>query len=137
MSNRVVTCLLINCERKLLILKRSDKVRTYKGKWGGVAGYVEDNERPVDTAFKEIREETGFESQIISLLMEEEPIEFTDIYNDIKIDWIVYPFLFKIEKNGKVQIDWEHSEYRWIEPPQITKFDTVPHLKEIVFKMLG
>ena len=56
---KAVTCLLINDEGKLLILKRSDKVRTYRCLWGGIAGYVEENEDPYDTAVKEIREEVG------------------------------------------------------------------------------
>ena len=44
---RVVTCLLVNNEGDLLILKRSNRVRTYKGLWGGVAGYVEEDEESV------------------------------------------------------------------------------------------
>ena len=53
---KVVTCLLTH-KGKLLILKRSEKVRTYKGMWGGVAGYIEEDEDPYETAIKEIREE--------------------------------------------------------------------------------
>jgi 8-oxo-dGTP pyrophosphatase MutT (NUDIX family) len=49
---------------KLLILKRSDKVGTYKGLWGGVAGYVEENEEPYETALKEIKEEVGIEKKM-------------------------------------------------------------------------
>ena len=43
---KAVTCLLINDNGKLLILKRSKKVSTYKGQWGGVAGYIEEGESP-------------------------------------------------------------------------------------------
>jgi len=43
--------------------------------------------------------------------------------------------LFRIEKREKVQIDWEHSKYKWISPLDIGGYDTVPHLKDIVFKI--
>lgn len=133
---KVVTCLLMNDDGKLLILKRSSKVRTYKGLWGGVAGYVEDDEEPYETALKEIREEVGIEKEDVSLIEQGDPIEFTDFYEGERYDWIIYPFLFRIEKKGKLQIDWEHSEYRWIIPSEITRYDTVPHLKDIVSKIL-
>ena len=133
---RVVTCLLINDEGKLLILKRSDKVKTYKGLWGGVAGYVEEGEEPYETALKEIREEVGIEEDEINLIKRLNPIEFTDFHEGEKYDWIIHPFLFKTEKKDKLQIDWEHSKYQWILPPEIVRYDTVPHLKEIVSKII-
>ncbi len=133
---KVATCLLINNDGKLLILKRSNAVRTYRGLWGGVAGYIEENEEPYQTAIKEIREEVGLEKDKISLIKKLDPIEFTDSYNGKVNDWKIFPFLFKIEKKSKIIIDWEHLEYRWILPIEIEKYDTVPRLKEIVSKLL-
>lgn len=131
----VVTVLLINNEEKILILKRSKKVRTYKGMWGGVAGYVEKDEKPYETALKEIKEEVGLKNEDVELLKQMDPISFTDYYESIKYDWKIFPFLFKIKEKRKIKIDWEHSQYRWISPSQIQKFETVPHLKEIVLKL--
>ena len=132
----VASCLLINDEGKLLILKRSDKVKTYKGLWGVVAGYIEEGEDPYETALKEIREEVGIKANEISLIKKLDPIEFTDFYKGKKYDWIIHPFLFKIGKKDKLQIDWEHTKYQWILPPEIVRYDTVPHLKEIVSKII-
>lgn len=131
----VVTVLLTNSIGKILILKRSDKVRTYKGMWGGVAGYIEENEKPYDTAIKEIKEETSLEKEDVELLKQLNPVYFTDFYNKQRYDWKIFPFLFKIKEKRKIKIDWEHSQYRWISPSQIKKFDTVPHLKDIVSKL--
>ena len=128
----VVTVLLTNSIGKILILKRSDKVRTYKGMWGGVAGYIEENEKPYDTAIKEIKEETSLEKEDVELLKQLNPVYFTDKQ---RYDWKIFPFLFKIKEKRKIKIDWEHSQYRWISPSQIKKFDTVPHLKDIVSKL--
>ena len=133
---RVVTCLLVNDDGDLLILKRSNRVRTYKGLWGGVAGYIEENEEPYDTALKEIREEVGLEKEDVSLVKQLEVVRFTDFYEGVRYDWEVFPFLFKTGKKSKIHIDWEHSDYRWITPTEIGKVDTVPHFKDIVFRVL-
>ncbi len=132
---KVATCLLINDEGKLLILKRSEKVRTYKGLWGGITGYIEENETPYETAIKEIKEEVGIKKEDVSLIKTLDPIEFTDFYRREQYDWIIFPFIFKVNKKGKINIDWEHLEYWWILPSEIEKYDTVPLLKDIVSKL--
>jgi 8-oxo-dGTP pyrophosphatase MutT (NUDIX family) len=133
---KVVTCLLTDDEGKLLILKRSDKVRTYKGLWGGVAGYVEKNEKPLETAFKEIKEEVSLDENDVTLIEEFKPFEITDFYEDNRYDWNIFVFLFKCLKKEKIQIDWEHTRYEWIPPSKIHEYDTAPHLKETVSKIL-
>jgi 8-oxo-dGTP pyrophosphatase MutT (NUDIX family) len=132
---KVMTCLLINTKGRILILKRSNKVRTYKGQWGGITGYIEENEEPYMTAIKEIREEVGIKEKDVNLIKKLDPIAFTDIYNGIKYDWEIYPFLFKIDRKEKISIDWEHTDYRWILPSEIKNFNTVPLLKEIVTEL--
>ena len=132
----VVTCLLED-NGKILILKRSLKVRTYKGLWGGVAGYVEEGETPLETAIKEINEEVGLEKEDVKLIRRIDPVKFTDFYEGEKYNWTIFPFLFSVDKKDKIKIDWEHSEFRWIIPLEIVNYDTVPHLKEIVMKIFG
>jgi len=129
---KVASCLLKNKEGKILLLKRSEKVRTYKKMWGVVAGYIEENEKPYETAIKEIREEVGILEDKLELIEKLRPIEYTDIYKGEKYDWKIYPFVFLVKKKGKINIDWEHLEYCWIHPADIEKYNTVPRLKEIV-----
>jgi len=133
---RVVTCLLINSDGELLILKRSNEVRTYQGMWGGVAGYVEENEKPVETAYKELREEVGLDKEDVELINEFDVEKFSDVYKGIRYDWEIFPFLFRTEKKSKLHIDWEHTDYRWISPSEIEKINTVPHFRDIVEKIL-
>ena len=128
---RVVTCLLIDDVGKLLILKRSDKVRTYKGMWGGIAGYIEENEEPLETALKEIKEEIGLDNKDVQFIKKLEPIKFTDYYENKKYDWEIFVFLFKTGKKDKLIIDWEHSESSWISPSEIVKFVTSSNLFEV------
>jgi len=134
--HKVVTCLLEH-NGKILILKRSLKVRTYKGLWGGVAGYIEEGETPLETSIKEIKEEVGLEEENFKLIRRIDPVKFTDFYEGKKYDWIVFPFLFSVYKKDKVKIDWEHSELKWIFPLEIINYNTVPHLKEIVLKFFS
>jgi len=132
---RIASSIIMNSEGKILIMKRSDKVRTYKGMWGVAAGYIEEDETPLETAYKEIREETGIEGEYLTLLKQFEPVEINDIYEDKNYNWIIYGFLFKSKKKDKVNIDWEHTEWRWIAPSEIKNYKTAPHLKDMVFKM--
>ena len=133
---QVVTCILEH-DGKILLLKRSNLVGTYRGLWGGVAGYVEELEEPYDTAVKEIREEAGIDVDALELVRKGDPIEFSDTYDGRRYDWIVYPFLFHIRSKELVRIDWEHEEYRWVYPSEVKKFDTVPGLDEVVAQLLG
>lgn len=132
---KVITCILEN-GGEILILRRSEKVGTYVDMWGGVAGFVEEDEEPYDTAIKEINEEVGMKENDLFFVKKEEPIKFTDLYEERLYDWTVYPFLFHIKERDKVKIDWEHTEYRWIKPNELQEYTTVPRFKEIVIKML-
>ena len=55
-STKIVTSFIKDNE-KLLILKRSDKVKSMKGLWAGISGIIEKNEEPLKRAKIEILEE--------------------------------------------------------------------------------
>lgn len=133
---QVVTCLLEH-DGKILLLKRSDQVGTYRGLWAGIAGYVEELEAPYETAIKEIREEAGITVDALELVRKGDPIEFSDTYEGRRYNWVVYPFLFHVQSKELVRIDWEHEEYRWVHPSEVKKLDTVPGLDEVVKQLLG
>lgn len=111
-------------------------MKTYKGLWGVVAGYIEPSEEPLDTALKEIREEVRLENDDIQLITTGQPIHIIDDSEAERYEWAIHPFIFRVKKKEKIQIDWEHSEYRWISPPRITQYQTVPHLQETVRQYL-
>ncbi len=121
-TTHVVTSFL-TYNHRILILKRSDKVRTHKNKWAGVSGYIEPGETDEDTAKKEIVEETGLAVENFELVRKGEPLHVQD---GARI-WVVHPFLFKTTTD-KITMDWEHTEYRWILPDQLDDFDFVVFL---------
>lgn len=111
---------------RVLILKRSQDVRTNKGKWAGCSGYVEPGEVPVETAYKELEEEVSAMPDQVRLVREAPPLTFLDAEHDTK--WVVHPFLFD-DLGVEVEMDWEHTDFRWIEPEELDNFDTVISLK--------
>jgi len=122
-EKHVVTCFLE--QRKLiLILRRSNKVGTYQRAWAGVSGYIETD--PLDQAFTEIREETGLFKNNIRLVKEGKTVEVVD--EKVHRKWIVHPFLFHVLDPDKILIDWEHTEYKWIRPYELSGYTTVPGL---------
>ncbi len=130
----VVSCILVK-EDKILLLQRSNEVGTYRGLWGGITGFVETGETPLKTAIKEIYEETKISEHDIVLKQRLNPISFTDDYKGQQYNWLVHPFIFLLTTEKKIQLDWEHIGYQWIDPDDIDKFDTVPRLKDIVQKI--
>lgn len=124
----VVTAVVMR-KGKILILRRGEEVSTYKGKWACISGYLEENERPLERAYKEMEEEAGLKKDDVKLIKEAKVMEFYD--EEERKEWRVHPFLFETEKE-EISIDWEHTEYRWIEPKKIKEYDTVPKLKEVI-----
>ncbi len=129
---KVVTILLIH-EGKIMILRRSDKVRTMKHEWAGISGYIEGNEKVLERAYKEISEETGLPSNEIELVKIADPLEVSDKKHDTL--WIVHPHLFKTFRTS-VKLDWEHDQYQWIDPTEITNYETVTMLRETIKSVL-
>jgi 8-oxo-dGTP diphosphatase len=122
---RVVTCFL---ERKglILLLKRSQKVGSFRGRWAGISGFVESN--PDAQSLTEIQEETGLSPGDIQLVRQGQPLEFVDNENNIR--WVVYQYFYRVKTTAKIQTDWEHCDNRWIKPAEMDSYDTVPGLKE-------
>jgi nicotinamide-nucleotide amidase len=130
-SEQVVTSFL-ESNNKVLILRRSNKVGTYQGRWGGISGYIEKDAE--GQALIEIEEETGLTEKDIKLVAKGQPLEVID--EKLRMKWTVHPFLFKLSNPDKVKTDWEHMETRWITPEEIDSFTTVPMLKEALMSVL-
>jgi 8-oxo-dGTP pyrophosphatase MutT (NUDIX family) len=132
-ATHVVTCFLRR-EGRVLILKRSASVRTNKGRWAGVSGYVEPGETPVETAYKELEEEVTARPDQLRLVRQAEPLTFPDPASGTT--WVVHPFLFD-DLGVDVVLDWEHTESTWIEPREIGSYDTVIGLSRTLEAALG
>ncbi|MEM5872054.1 MAG: NUDIX pyrophosphatase [Candidatus Aenigmatarchaeota archaeon] len=131
-ERKVVVCFL-KFKDKILLVKRSDKVSTYPMLWGTIAGGIEENEKPLERAKKEIEEETGLKRSDMKLLKKGKPFVYID--RNIKIKWIIHPFLFEI-RTDKIKLDWEHESMQWIRPENLKRYKTVPKLDESLRRVL-
>ncbi len=123
---REVVTIFLRHRGKVLLLRRSDRVSTYPNKWAGVSGYLEGE--PLAQAYTELREEISLEREDVSALIRGEPLELFD--ENTRMAWRVHPFLANVKDPGKIRLNWENEEMRWIEPAEIARLETVPGLNQ-------
>ena len=126
MEQRAVVTAFLRHEGKILLLRRSDKVGTYRGKWSGISGYLE--ARPLTQALTEINEETGISQDDVTLVARGAVLHIPD--RERGIEWEVHPFLFDVAAPSRIRLDWENTELRWIRPDEIDRYPTVPALEK-------
>jgi 8-oxo-dGTP pyrophosphatase MutT (NUDIX family) len=105
-----------------------------KNMWSGISGIIENDEEPLTRAKIEIFEEVGIKENEIKLLK---------IGNEIDIispqyknhQWHVFPFLFETN-NLEIKINWENSDFKWINPVELKEFDIVPSLEKVLLSLL-
>lgn len=129
-AERHVVTSILRHKGRILLLRRSNSVGSYRGQWAGVSGYIEPGESPEKAARRELEEEVQLGGARIARSMD--PASF----RDGKVVWTVNAFLFDI-KDAKVKLDWEHQAYEWVSPEDVSKYPTVPGLQKLVCGLLG
>jgi len=124
----VVTAVLRNRGR-ILIVRRSHAVGSFRGHWSAVSGHLEGREDPKSRAVREVREETGLRG--LSFRTAGAPI----LARDDSTMYVVHPFLFDVASR-RIRLDWENVEHRWVRPEELDRFETVPRLKDVVAAVL-
>ena len=132
-STKIVTSFITNND-KFLLLKRSEKVKSMKGLWAGVSGIIEKNETPLERAKIEIFEEVGIEESDINLLKSADliRIESPQYKNH---EWEIFPFLFETT-NFEIKLNWENSEFKWINANELSNYETVPSLEKVLANLI-
>lgn len=132
-STKIVTSFIKN-DDKVLLLKRSNTVKTMKGLWAGVSGIIENNEDPLRRAKIEIFEELGITEDKIKFLKSASEMKVVSPQYD-NHEWEIFPFLFEVE-NPSIKLNWENSEYRWVTFDEIKNYDTVPSIDKVLLSLL-
>ena len=102
-------------------------MKTMKGKWGAVSGYLENND-PLRQAIIEINEETGLDNSKVELVRSGNILVAIDPENT-DTAYNIHPFLFS-SKSKKVILSREHDQFKWVTMEELHGYDTVPKLKE-------
>ncbi len=132
----VVTAFLLRRDRgkdEILLVRRSQRVRTYRGAWAGVSGYLEPGVTPLEQAYTELREEVALPADAVRLLREGEPLAVHDAAQ--ALSWVVHPFLFALAEPERIRTDWEATEHRWAPPAELAQAPTVPMLAEALARV--
>jgi hypothetical protein len=119
----VVTAFLQREDGRILLLHRSGRVGSFRGRWAGVSGFLE-GLPPERQALTEIHEETGIPPARLTLAESAEPI----LARDGERLYEVHPFRFLVQ-DPEVRLDWEHTEAEWVEPSELPRRATVPRLQ--------
>ncbi|MFY9717712.1 MAG: NUDIX domain-containing protein [Thermoplasmata archaeon] len=119
----VVTAFLERSDGKVLLLRRSERVGSFRGRWAGVSGYLEDPTAELQ-AIREIAEETGVAASDLSL---ERTGRFVYARKGATV-YAVHPFRFRTRRSD-VRLDWEHTESEWVDPAVFRERSTVPNLE--------
>lgn len=126
----VISALLMH-KGEVLLLKRSNKVGSFQGYWSCISGYLETGENPLNTAFREISEETKLESSSLNLVNSSGPF-----YSEVP-EVIFESHWFLVESNEKkITIDWEHDEYRWMKPEELEGLNLVPWIQNMITTLM-
>ncbi|MDQ2685304.1 MAG: NUDIX domain-containing protein [Thermoproteota archaeon] len=126
-TSLIVTSILRN-GNEILILKRSPRTKTMQNLWAGISGYLEPSEDLLSRALIEIYEETKITGKELILYK-----ILDQITVKIKPDTIllIQPFYF-LSSTRTILLNWEHTEFRWINSYDLDDYKFVPMLKEIL-----
>ncbi len=93
-----------------------------------MTGFLEPGVPPLEQAMTEIVEETGLAAEAVRLADAPAPLRMERPEQEWV--WVVYPFLFDAA-TPTLQLDWEHDEYRWIDPAELASSDCVPWIRDV------
>ena len=131
-KTKIVTSFLKNSD-KILLLKRSGRVKSMKNLWAGISGIIEGDEEPIKRAEIEIFEEVGMRKSNITLVKEGDTI-MIESPQYMNHEWEVYPFLFSCT-DREIKLNWENSNSRWIDMDELNNFTVVPSLDKVLARL--
>ena len=106
---------------KFLILHRNPDRRTSPNKWAFVSGYIKEFESAESCALRELKEETGLDGEVLKT---GNPVIVENNFGR----WVVIPVLVEVNSTEVDLCREEHSEFAWVLPSEINRYDCVEGL---------
>lgn len=119
---------------ELLITKRSDDLHFYPGVWNGVSGFIDELVPLEELVTQEINEELGVEGGRIGRIAVGDVIERESSKHDRT--WMIFPILVELKAKPDITLDWEHSDYAWIAPGELDKYEILADFDNVVKQAL-
>lgn len=128
-ASAVVNAIVV-CRKKVLLLKRSDEVRVYRGQWYAVGGFYDELVPLRVKILEEVQEELAISPDRIVGLTAGTPVTVPD--PAVNRVWTIHPVRVDIDRPEPITIDWEHTEYRWVAPGEIGRYGLAPQLSRLI-----
>ena len=109
---------LIESKGTYLVLKRSEKNVTNKGKWQFPEGKIKFGEDIFKALKREVEEETNLvvvSAKLIGI--------HSQILNEVHGAFRLFRSIFKCKVIGKIKLSKDHSEYAWINKKDLEKLN--------------
>lgn len=118
-----------NTGNKILLLKRAENRRVHPGLVAGVGGKMDcpfgKIETPLETAIREIGEETGIKSDEISDIR----LAGITTADDRFGKWLVFQFIAKLKSDDTQFKDTDEGKLFWADINSINELELIPDLK--------
>ncbi len=118
----------IEYDGEFLLLKRSEKVLTYRGLWSTVAGFIDEPKPLAKKVLEELDEELGIQHPLVQSLYFAKPYEFNDV--QAGRSWTRCVSLATLKNRPDIVIDGEHEAYTWKRPSQFNGYSFPPGFEE-------
>jgi len=121
----VITCVVTH-SGKILLVKRSRRMRLYPGFWNAIGGFLDDAKSLKEKVEEELKEELCINKRDILSMRFGEIFDADD--PKYRKTFVIHPVLVRV-RNKKITLDWEAEEYAWVTPCEATKYKVVPSFR--------
>jgi 8-oxo-dGTP diphosphatase len=109
---------------KVLLIKQNEKEKIGFGRWNGVGGHVEKGENPIESAKRELVEETGLIIRKLSLRF----ITILEKEENIGISL----FIFAGRTHQRILRESDEGKLKWIKVVDLEKYQVMDDLIELI-----
>ena len=128
----VINCVL-KFKDRILVVKRSQELKTYPGYWNGISGFLDDKRSLNQKVVDELREEIGItKNKILKIKLGE---IFDQEEPKYKKTWIVHPVLVEVATD-KIKLDWEATDYQWLMFKEVKNLKLLPGFDKVLKHLL-
>lgn len=116
---------------KILLLKRSKKVKSYKNYWQLPEGKINFREFPENAIIRELFEEIGHKPSSVKFKN-----TFLDFVHPFSVPIPFKRYVFFVNPPKKIKLSHEHSDYKWCTKNDLKKIKLIKGTERIVRRYL-